>query len=148
MGDDCNGQRAVMLWDCREYDPLYGRRFPDRHDRVVIVVWCSVVGAARAERRGHACCDKSGNLGEPDVIGFVLTSAAFILIFWLIPRIGATSASSITLIAPISSIWLGVVFLNEELLFVQGVGMAVIFAGLLCIDGRILRLARKAQPSG
>ena len=82
------------------------------------------------------------------MIGFVLTSAAFILIFWLIPRIGATSASSITLIAPISSIWLGVVFLNEELLFVQGVGMAVIFAGLLCIDGRILRLARKAQPSG
>ena len=66
MGDDCNGQRAVMLWDCREYDPLYGRRFPDRHDRVVVVVWCGVVGAARAERRGHACCDESGNLGEPD----------------------------------------------------------------------------------
>ncbi|SMX23285.1 DMT family transporter [Boseongicola aestuarii] len=82
------------------------------------------------------------------VIGFVLTSVAFILIFWLIPRVGGTSASTITLIAPISSIWLGVVFLNEEVLFVQGIGMIVIFVGLLCIDGRILRVRRKAQPSG
>jgi drug/metabolite transporter (DMT)-like permease len=82
------------------------------------------------------------------VIGFVLTSIAFILIFWLIPRVGGTSASTITLIAPISSIWLGVVFLNEEVLFVQGIGMIVIFVGLLCIDGRILRIRRKAQPSG
>lgn len=81
-------------------------------------------------------------------IGFVLTSAAFIVLFWLVPRVGPTSASTITLIAPISSIWLGIVFLSEELLFIQGVGMLVIFAGLLCIDGRILRMGRKAQPSG
>lgn len=82
------------------------------------------------------------------VIGFVLTSAAFILIFWLIPRVGGTSASTITLVAPISSIWLGVVFLNEELLLVQAAGMGVILVGLLCIDGRILRFWRKAQPTG
>ncbi len=80
-------------------------------------------------------------------IGFVLTSAAFILIFWLIPIVGGTSASTITLIAPISSIWLGVVFLSEELLPVQMIGMAIIFVGLLCIDGRIFRW-RKAQLNG
>ncbi len=80
-------------------------------------------------------------------IGFVLTSAAFILIFWLIPIVGGTSASTITLIAPISSIWLGVVFLSEELLFVQVIGMAIIFVGLLCIDGRVLQ-RRKAKLNG
>ena len=82
------------------------------------------------------------------IVGFVLTSAAFILVFWLIPRVGGTSSSVIGLITPVSAIWLGIVFLNEELLLLQAVGMAIIFVGLLCIDGRILGVGRKAQPDG
>ncbi|QMU58377.1 MAG: EamA family transporter [Boseongicola sp.] len=78
-------------------------------------------------------------------IGFVLTSAAFIVLFWLIPRVGGTTASTITLIAPISSIWLGVVFLSEELLPVQLIGMGILFVGLLCIDGRVFRIGRKRR---
>jgi drug/metabolite transporter (DMT)-like permease len=82
------------------------------------------------------------------VIGFVLASAAFITLFWLIPRVGGATASMITLIAPISSILLGVVFLSEALLSVQVIGMVVIFFGLLCVDGRLFRIGRKAQPIG
>lgn len=82
------------------------------------------------------------------MIGFVLTSAAFILMFWLIPRVGGTTASTITFIAPIASIWLGVAVLDEQILPVQALGMAVIFLGLLCIDGRIFRRWRQNQPSG
>jgi len=52
------------------------------------------------------------------------------------------------LIAPISSIWLGVVFLSEALLSAHVIGMVVIFFGLLCVDGRLFRVARKAQPFG
>jgi len=81
-------------------------------------------------------------------IGFVLTSAAFITLFWLIPRVGGATASMITLIAPISSILLGVVFLSEALLSVQVIGRVVIFFGLLCVDGRLFRIGRKAQPIG
>ena len=81
-------------------------------------------------------------------IGFVLTSAAFITLFWLIPRVGGATSSTITLIAPISSIWLGVVFLSDALLSVQVIGMVVIFFGLLCVDGRLFRIGRKAQPTG
>ena len=81
-------------------------------------------------------------------VGFVLASAAFIILLWLVPRVGGTTASTITLIPPISSIWLGVVFLSEALLSAHVIGMVVIFFGLLCVDGRLFRVARKAQPFG
>ena len=79
------------------------------------------------------------------IIGFVLTSASFILLFWLIPRVGGTTASTITLIAPISSIWLGVAILSEEILPIQLLGMGVIFAGLLFVDGRLVQRIRGRQ---
>ena len=72
-------------------------------------------------------------------IGFALTSAAFILLFWLLPRIGATRTSTITFITPVSAVLLGTVFLGERLLPEHLAGMAAIFAGLLLIDGTLLR---------
>ncbi|MGB5870502.1 MAG: DMT family transporter [Albidovulum sp.] len=72
-------------------------------------------------------------------IGFVLTAAAFILLFWLLPRVGATTTSTITFITPVSAVFLGVMFLQEQLLAAHFWGMAAIFAGLLLIDGRLLR---------
>ncbi|MGH1463776.1 MAG: DMT family transporter [Cognatishimia sp.] len=74
------------------------------------------------------------------VIGFVLTSAAFILLFWLIPRVGSTTASTITFIAPVSAVLLGVFVLNETLVTIQFAGMAVIFVGMLFVDGRLIRM--------
>lgn len=82
------------------------------------------------------------------IIGFVLTSAAFILLFWLVPRIGGTTASTITLIAPVSAVLLGVFVLSESLLVLHYVGMVTIFVGLLFIDGRVLRSFRNSQPTG
>ena len=81
-------------------------------------------------------------------IGFVTTSAAFVLLFWLIPIVGGTTASTITFVAPISALWLGVALLSEIILPIQWVGMAVIFAGLLLVDGRILRIVRNDKPKG
>ena len=128
-------------------------RYMDGVSRTVMTAWSLLFGTLLLAPlalglEGIPVVTRAETWASLMVIGFVLTSAAFILIFWLIPRIGATSASSITLIAPISSIWLGVVFLSEELLPVQAIGMLVIFVGLLCIDGRIFRAWRKAQPSG
>ncbi len=82
------------------------------------------------------------------IIGFVLTSAAFILLFWLIPQVGGTTASTITFIAPISAVLLGVLILSETLTWMQLVGMAVIFVGLLLIDGRLIRRFGNSQPNG
>ncbi|MCV2864036.1 DMT family transporter [Albidovulum sediminicola] len=72
-------------------------------------------------------------------IGFVLTAAAFIVIFWLLPRIGATATSTVTFITPVSAVTLGAVFLGEALGAAHFLGMAAIFLGLVLIDGRLLR---------
>lgn len=80
------------------------------------------------------------------VIGFLLTSAAFILLFWLIPRVGGTTASTITFLAPVSSVFLGVFVLAETLFSIQFLGMLVILSGLLFVDGRFFKwiLGRKS----
>ncbi|GAA6209036.1 DMT family transporter [Cognatishimia sp. WU-CL00825] len=82
------------------------------------------------------------------VIGFVLTSAAFILLFWLIPRVGGTTASTITFIAPVSSVLLGVYVLNETLEGIQFIGMGVIFVGMLFVDGRFVRKLKPTRVGG
>jgi len=76
-------------------------------------------------------------------IGPVLTAAAFILFFWLLPRVGATNISTLTFIAPVSALLLAAFVLGEEMKASYFIGMAAIFAGLLLIDGRVVRVARK-----
>ena len=80
--------------------------------------------------------------------GFVLTAGAFILFFWLVPRIGGTNASTIAFIAPVSALWLGVVVLGEEITLVQWVGIGVIAVGLMCVDGRLVRRIANTKPQG
>ena len=128
-------------------------RWLDDLGRIVMTAWSLLFGALilvplALVVEGLPTITRAETWGSLAAIGFVSTSAAFIILYWLIPRVGPTSASAITYIAPISAIWLGVVFLSESLLFVQGIGMAIIFVGLLFIDGRIFGLLGKAQPSG
>ena len=76
-------------------------------------------------------------------IGPVLTAAAFIMFYWLLPRVGATNISTLTFIAPVSALLLAAFALGEEMKTSYFIGMAAIFAGLLLIDGRIVRAVRK-----
>lgn len=80
------------------------------------------------------------------VIGGILTAGAFILLFWLIPQVGGTTASTITLIAPVSAVILGVYLLSESIGVVQLVGMAIILTGLLFVDGRIVTRRQTKTP--
>ncbi|RYE84965.1 MAG: EamA family transporter, partial [Hyphomicrobiales bacterium] len=72
-------------------------------------------------------------------IGLLSSSLAFLLLWWLAPRVGATNASLNTFITPISAILLGVVVLHERFELVHIVGVIVIFLGLVFIDGRLVR---------
>jgi len=72
-------------------------------------------------------------------IGIVLTGLSFALLFSMLPRIGPTNASTVTFVAPVSAVGLGVLVLGEDILPLHLIGMACIFAGLLLIDGRIVR---------
>lgn len=78
-------------------------------------------------------------------LGPVLTGLSFILFYRLIPRVGATNASTVTFVAPVSAVLLGRAMLGEPVGWPALAGMALILAGLLMIDGRILRLGRPAR---
>jgi drug/metabolite transporter (DMT)-like permease len=77
-------------------------------------------------------------------IGLVSTAFTFQIMYRILPRVGATNFATTTFIAPISAVILGVTILRETVLPIQILGMFVIFAGLLLIDGRIGKLWRRA----
>jgi drug/metabolite transporter (DMT)-like permease len=72
-------------------------------------------------------------------IGVFSTSFSFLLVYWLLPKVGATNLSLNTFITPISAILLGVLVLHERFQAVHIVGIIVIFLGLVFIDGRLVR---------
>lgn len=75
------------------------------------------------------------------VLGLALlaTAFAYVLYFRIVAAAGATNASLVTLIVPVSAILLGVVFLGERLEPFEIGGIALIACGLLVIDGRLVR---------
>lgn len=73
-------------------------------------------------------------------IGLISTAFTFQVMYRLLPLVGATNFSTTTLIAPVSAIVLGLVFLGEVILPSHLLGMLVIFIGLTFIDGRLPRV--------
>ncbi|WP_339856321.1 DMT family transporter [Pseudohongiella acticola] len=73
-------------------------------------------------------------------IGLISTAFTFQVMYRLLPLVGATNFSTTTLIAPVSAIILGLIFLGEVILPSHLLGMLVIFVGLLFIDGRLPRM--------
>lgn len=67
------------------------------------------------------------------------TALAYMIFFRLLGNIGATNTSLVTFLIPISSLLLGFFFLNETFGWLQALGMLLIGAGMLTIDGRLLR---------
>jgi drug/metabolite transporter (DMT)-like permease len=80
-------------------------------------------------------------------LGLLSTAFAYILYFSIVRTAGATNASLVTLIVPVSAILLGTIFLDEELGLQDFLGMALIALGLLTIDGRLLAALQKRQKA-
>ncbi|GAB4388425.1 DMT family transporter [Albidovulum sp.] len=121
-------------------------------DPTIIAAW-SLTGAALAMApvalglEGWPVITRAETWVSLAMIGFVLTSAAFIAFYWLLARAGATMTSTVTFIAPVSAVLLGVGVLGEALLPAHLAGMALIFLGLVVIDGRLLRRAGLTGPA-
>jgi drug/metabolite transporter (DMT)-like permease len=80
-------------------------------------------------------------LGAITALGLLSTAVAYALFYRILTRAGATNVSLVTLLIPCSAILFGTVLLGERLAEQAFIGLAVIAAGLLVIDGRLLRLA-------
>jgi drug/metabolite transporter (DMT)-like permease len=72
-------------------------------------------------------------------LALLSTAFAYILFFDLAASAGATNASLVTLVVPISALLLGATFLGETLDSFEMAGMALIGLGLVTIDGRAFR---------
>jgi drug/metabolite transporter (DMT)-like permease len=67
------------------------------------------------------------------------TVVGYILFFAIIRRAGPTNVSLVTLLIPVSAIALGAAILGERLQPQHFAGMALILAGLVFVDGRLVR---------
>lgn len=79
-------------------------------------------------------------------LAVLCTAIAYVLYFRILASAGATNVLLVTFLVPISALLLGSFVLHERLGWSSLAGMALIFAGLAAIDGRVLGAA-KAEPA-
>jgi len=119
-------------------------------DPVVITAWAMTGGAvaiapiALAVEGVPAMPDNAHTMLAIGVLGFGITSAGFLGMFWLLSRVGATNVSLVTFVAPVSAMFLGVIALGETIGLGHVGGVLLILLGLICIDGRLIGWARGA----
>src|SRR6185503_19340239 len=98
--------------------------------------------------------DQPWGLGLPGaptwaaVAGTALLSTAlgYVIYFKILSIAGATNLLLVTLLIPVSALLLGSLVLGEAISVSQVAGMALIFAGLAIIDGRLIALVRNRRP--
>lgn len=80
------------------------------------------------------------------LLGLALLSTArgFVIYFRLLATAGATNVMLVTLLMPVIALLLGWLLLGERVTGSALAGMALIFCGLLAIDGRLRRRRRVA----
>lgn len=89
--------------------------------------------------------ERPWTLAMPDAAAFsaiaglalLSTALAYVLYFRILATAGATNLLLVTFLIPVSAISLGALFLGERLEWFHFLGMSLIGAGLLAIDGRV-----------
>lgn len=69
------------------------------------------------------------------------TAMAYVLLYWLMARIGATRSSMVTYLLPPFALLYGALFLGEPVTPSAGIGLALVIVGILLANG-MLRLGR------
>lgn len=72
-------------------------------------------------------------------IALLSTALAYLIFFRILSSAGATNLALVTFLIPVSAIVLGSLVLGEQLALKHLIGMAMIAAGLIAIDGRLLQ---------
>ena len=130
---------------------IYGKRFRDTPPLVLSTGQCA--SATLFMLPLVLLIDRPWTLGMPSLpvsaslvgLAVVSTAFAYILYFRILKAAGATNASLVTLLVPVSAIVLSALFLGERLGMTDFAGMALIFLGLGAIDGRPLQWIRGRQ---
>jgi drug/metabolite transporter (DMT)-like permease len=95
--------------------------------------------AALIDRPWNLAMPSAGTLASVAALALVSTALAYVVFFRLLASAGAVNTALVTMLIPVSAIVLGALFLGEALAARHYVGMVLIGAGLLAIDGRLIR---------
>ena len=120
-------------------------------DPVVVTAWAMtggalLIGPAALATEGLPPLPGPAAAAALAVLGFGLTSVAFLVMYTILPRVGATNLSLVTFIAPLSATLIGATALAEPVGAGHVAGMALILTGLAAIDGRVLALLPGRGP--
>lgn len=156
LGAQSLGQLAVLgAAICYATAAIYGRRL--RHLSPLVASSGMTLAAALILLPLAAVLERPWT-ASPDLttwvalaaLGLVSTAFAYILYFRILASAGATNVLLVTFLVPVTALLLGILILGEELTATAVAGMALIFAGLAVIDGRLLRrfgAARRAAAA-
>jgi len=148
IGDDLLAQLACLLATlCYALAGVYGRRFAGWGVGALEISAGQLITAALMLAPFALLIDRPWLAPPPSLLAvaalvalaLVSTTLAYILYFRLIASAGATNALAITFAIPLVTILLGLAILGEALEVKHLLGMALILAGLLAIDGRLFR---------
>jgi drug/metabolite transporter (DMT)-like permease len=129
---------------------VFGRRFRSLPPLVVAAgqVSCSTVLLAPLalflERPWADPAPGLGAAGALVALAVFSTALAYVLYFRILATAGATNLLLVAFLIPVSAMLLGIPILGETLDLADAGGMLLIFASLAAIDGRAVKLARRA----
>jgi drug/metabolite transporter (DMT)-like permease len=138
---------------------IYGRRFRSLGLAPIDVATGQVTASSLMLLPLALLVDRPWSLPAPSLaviaavvaIAALSTALGYIVYFRILAGAGATNVVLVTLLAPVSSILLGALFLGERLAPRHFLGLGIIAIGLGLIDGRLARtieqrLARRLTP--
>ncbi len=158
LGANVLAQLSVLgAAGCYAFAGIYGRRFQRLGVHPVIAAAGQLSASAIMLLPVVLAVDQPWQLPIPAasvlwaVLGLatISTALAYIIYFRVLATAGATNILLVTFLIPVSAIFLGTVFLDEQLAGRHFIGMGLIGVGLAAIDGRLLaRIAFKKTPFG
>ena len=133
------------------FSPIYGRRFSRLGIRPLAAATGQFSAATVMMVPLALVFDAPWRLPDPGLpvwgallaLAAVSTAFAYIIFYRILATAGAVNLMLVTFLVPVSAIILGALFLNERLVPIDFVGMAIIGLGLAAIDGRLWAWLRR-----
>lgn len=124
---------------------IYGKRFKEKTP--LVNATCQMIAAAILMLPVALVFDQpwtlplphAGTIGALLCLGVLGTAVAFLLFFRILATAGAVNLMLVTMLMPPTAIFMGAVFLGEDLSARQYLGLIVIAMALATVDGRAWR---------
>ena len=147
LGRNIWAQLAILLASAfYGISGVYGRRFKQMGVTPMMTATGQLTASTLMLTPFALLVDHSWTLPQPSlaawsaIVGLAIlsTALAYLIFFRILASSGATNLMLVTFLIPVSAVFLGSLFLGEQLEAKHFIGMACIAAGLAAIDGRLL----------